>query len=116
MPGVPVQADPAEGGKALETDGMGSGAPPMVTENALSRGAHDCGHVVPPAILEDIRSALARSGYNRLLGVVAVNSGRTVVLRGTIPSYYLKQLAQTVVMAVPGVEGVRNELDVRVGG
>jgi osmotically-inducible protein OsmY len=36
-----------------------------------------------------------------------------VVLRGRVPSYYLKQVAQEVALAMPGVLQLRNELDVQ---
>ncbi|NUQ64461.1 MAG: BON domain-containing protein [Pirellulales bacterium] len=35
-----------------------------------------------------------------------------LVLRGRLPSYYLKQLAQTAVARLPGVEQVLNETEV----
>ncbi|MFO0800905.1 MAG: BON domain-containing protein [Gemmataceae bacterium] len=61
------------------------------------------------------RRELAKSGYTWLARVeVAVAAGR-VVLRGDVPSYYLKQLAQVTVLSVPGVPGVRNELRVSRG-
>lgn len=71
----------------------------------MAPGSMDLAHAV--------RDALARTGYGWLRQVVVEAAVGRVVLRGTVPSFYLKQLAQVTVMAVPGVELVRNEL--RVG-
>jgi osmotically-inducible protein OsmY len=38
--------------------------------------------------------------------------GGIVRLRGSIPSYYLKQLAQETARKVPGVRRIQNELEV----
>jgi osmotically-inducible protein OsmY len=37
---------------------------------------------------------------------------RRVLLRGQVPSYFLKQIAQAVALAVPGVRELRNDLEV----
>lgn len=65
-------------------------------------------------IVGAVRAALEKSGHSWLRRVVVTSEGGCVVLRGVVPSYYLKQLALMTVLAVPGVEEVRNEL--RVGG
>jgi osmotically-inducible protein OsmY len=66
----------------------------------------------PPLLADAVRSALNKTGYGWLQRVVVTTTGGAVVLRGTVPSFHLKQLAQVTVMAVPGVEVLRNELDV----
>jgi osmotically-inducible protein OsmY len=38
--------------------------------------------------------------------------GRLVILRGRVPSYYMKQLAQAAVLDVPGVHELRNDVQV----
>jgi len=38
--------------------------------------------------------------------------GETIVLMGRVPSYYLKQLLQEAVMAIPGVVNVDNQVRV----
>ena len=59
-----------------------------------------------------IEHALLATG-NRIFCAVRVSvRDRSVTLRGRVPSYYLKQLAQSVVLAAPGVRGLRNELAV----
>jgi osmotically-inducible protein OsmY len=44
------------------------------------------------------------------LGVSA--SDDFITLRGRVPSYYMKQVAQATALAVTGVRGLRNELEV----
>jgi osmotically-inducible protein OsmY len=48
----------------------------------------------------------------RLTDVVIMHEGKTVTLRGRLPSFYLKQLVQEAVRHVPGVQRVRNMIDV----
>lgn len=35
-----------------------------------------------------------------------------IVLRGSVPNYYMKQLAQAIALVVPGALNLRNELSV----
>jgi osmotically-inducible protein OsmY len=73
---------------------------------------------VPTPSAEDLRPdeaverALRATGYRPLRGIRVTVEGRLVILRGRVPSYYLKQVAQTTAMAVPGVVQVRNDLEV----
>jgi osmotically-inducible protein OsmY len=63
-------------------------------------------------LAERIERALRATGYAPLRGVqVTVHAG-LVVLRGRFPTYYLKQVAQTTVLAVPGAHQVRSDLEV----
>lgn len=55
---------------------------------------------------------LRRSGYLALRDVSCEVSGRVAWLRGRLPSYYLKQMAQAVVADVEGVQQVINLIDV----
>jgi osmotically-inducible protein OsmY len=64
------------------------------------------------ALADAVRSALHRTGHGWLQRVVVAIEGGSVVLRGKVPSFYLKQMAQAAVMAVPDVEVMRNELQV----
>jgi hypothetical protein len=48
----------------------------------------------------------------RLAGVRIENRGKTLFLSGRLPSFYLKQLVQEAVRHLPGVQHVRNEIDV----
>lgn len=57
-----------------------------------------------------IAGALLATGHRVLRGIAVTVRDRLVILRGHVPSYYLKQLAQSVVLAVPGTVELRNEL------
>ena len=48
----------------------------------------------------------------RMNDVAISHDGRTLVLTGRLPSFYLKQLVQEAVRHVPGVQHVRNLIDV----
>lgn len=48
----------------------------------------------------------------RVSDVVIEHRGRTLILTGRLPTFYLKQLVQEAVRHVPGVQHVRNMIDV----
>lgn len=63
-------------------------------------------------LAERIDSAILRNPYLAGHTVhIEMGPGR-VVLRGVVPSYYQKQIAQEVVRMVEGVERVDNQLQV----
>ena len=66
----------------------------------------------PGAVVAAARQALARTGHRWLERVEVVAEAGWLVLRGDVPSFYLKQLAQVTVLALPDVPGLRNELRV----
>jgi osmotically-inducible protein OsmY len=61
-------------------------------------------------------ASLQGSGYAALAFVGCRAHGDRVVLDGSVPTYHLKQLAQTVVQRVAGVGRVDNRLAVRRPG
>lgn len=61
----------------------------------------------------DVRSEPATSGYPGLRRVHCECYEGIVVLSGTVPSYFLKQVAQTLVGALEGVMHIENRLEVR---
>jgi hypothetical protein len=63
-----------------------------------------------PASLEQ---TLRSSPYWPLRQLVCHVDGERVTLRGTVPSYYLKQLAQTLAAKAVGVGRVESDIDVR---
>lgn len=65
---------------------------------------------VQRSLAEELEVALRQKGYSALRAVQLAIRGSMVVLRGTVPSYYLKQVAQATVLAHPEVETVQNEL------
>jgi osmotically-inducible protein OsmY len=72
----------------------------------------------PPRPAPDVRlknivtSELHASGYRPLIFVECYVHEGLVILSGSVPSFYLKQIAQTVVMKIDGVNGIENELRV----
>jgi hypothetical protein len=63
-------------------------------------------------IAEIAQAALRRSSYFELHDVTCDFFGGTLTLRGFVPSYHLKQLAQASVAEVPGVVEVDNCIEV----
>jgi osmotically-inducible protein OsmY len=63
-------------------------------------------------IAEIAEAALRRSSYFELHNVACDFSSGVLTLRGCVPSYHLKQLAQASVADVPGVIEVHNRVEV----
>lgn len=63
-------------------------------------------------LAERVERALSATGYGPLRDLAVTVHAGLVVLGGRAPSYYLKQVAQTTALSVPGVERVLNELEV----
>jgi osmotically-inducible protein OsmY len=63
-------------------------------------------------LAERVERALGATGYGPLRGIAVTVQARVVILAGRVPSYYLKQVAQTTALAVPGAHQVRNDLEV----
>jgi osmotically-inducible protein OsmY len=64
------------------------------------------------SLVERVKRALRVNGYGPLRCIEVAVQSRLVILRGRVPSYYLKQIAQTVALAVLGTHQVRNDLNV----
>lgn len=60
----------------------------------------------------DARQRLTRSGYPELGQLQCESDDDTLILHGSVSSYYLKQLAQTLVRPVEGVTVIVNRLRV----
>lgn len=63
-------------------------------------------------LAEKIDKAVRATGYLSLRGLNVIVVERLVVLRGKLPSYYMKQVVHAAVRAVLGVGEVRDELNV----
>jgi osmotically-inducible protein OsmY len=63
-------------------------------------------------IAEMAQAALRRSSYFELHDVSCDFSGGILTLRGCVPTYHLKQIAQASVADVPGVVEVHNRVEV----
>ena len=65
------------------------------------------------ALLHDaVIAALRSSGYRLLGNLECQVCGDLVILAGILPSFYLKQVAQTIAMSVDQVREVRNVVEV----
>jgi osmotically-inducible protein OsmY len=56
--------------------------------------------------------AVRTTGYAPLGSVEVAVHERLVILRGQVPSYHLKQVAQATALAVPGAKKARSDLEV----
>jgi osmotically-inducible protein OsmY len=84
------------------------------------------GRIVRPAPSGQIRrvgdlrdrivEALVNSGYAALSLVRCDVDNNRVILRGSVPSYHLKQLAQVHVLRIQGIGRLENHLEVRGRG
>ena len=63
-------------------------------------------------IAETARATLRRSAYFELRNLSCDFSGGVLTLTGRVPSYHLKQLAQTAVADLPGVVEIDNHVEV----
>lgn len=66
----------------------------------------------PPDVLAEVRRKLHESSYYFLRTVGCEFERGVLTLRGRVPSFYLKQLAQSLAARVAGVERVVNALEV----
>ncbi|WP_437201065.1 BON domain-containing protein [Planctomicrobium sp. SH664] len=57
-----------------------------------------------------IKRSLLATGRQPLSGLQVSTSAGVVTLQGTVPSYYMKQLAQQAAMDVPGVTRIDSQL------
>jgi hypothetical protein len=60
-----------------------------------------------------VRSSLVNSGYAALAFIGCDVDHNRVILRGSVPSYHLKQLAQVHALRVEGIGRLDNQLKVR---
>jgi osmotically-inducible protein OsmY len=63
-------------------------------------------------LAERVERALRATGYPPLRVVEVSVCGQLVVLRGRVPNYYMKQVAQAVATDVAGVRELRNDVEV----
>lgn len=72
-------------------------------------GHDDC---MDERILDQVRRALHHCGYEQLRRLRARCRHGCVVLHGSIPTYYLKQVAQEIIRTVSDVRSIANNLRV----
>lgn len=71
--------------------------------------------VLPTAdevLLALVYQALNSTGYQQLRNLHAYSHSGRVTLQGCLPTYYLKQVAQTVIRSVAGVRDIDNDVKV----
>jgi hypothetical protein len=64
----------------------------------------------------EVRRRLHSTGYHLLRLIESEYCNGTIVLRGRVPSYYLKQMAQSVLLTNPLVETIVNLIEVNEDG
>ena len=77
-----------------------------------SRPAADAPHTNNIRLVAAVSLALQTTGYSHLRKLIVLEVDGLIVLQGRVPSYHMKQVAQASVMAVPGVQGLCNDLEV----
>ncbi len=71
---------------------------------------------VPPpklSLVDRLRESFEQLGYPQLNAVECSSEGDELRLSGELNSFYLKQVAQSVAVKIPGVREVHNEIKVR---
>lgn len=63
-------------------------------------------------LASQVVNAFDQPNLSALESVRCVSDGSTVILRGEVPSMYLKQVATTLAIRVPGVQRVHNQIQV----
>jgi osmotically-inducible protein OsmY len=63
-------------------------------------------------LARQVERALHATGYGAVRNIEVTVQARVVTLAGRVSSYYLKQVAQTAALGVPGILRIRNELEV----
>lgn len=68
---------------------------------------------VPEITLEDkVRISFERLGYPQLNAIELTADGDIMLMTGKLNSFYLKQIAQTVAIKIPGIRSVENQIEV----
>ena len=70
------------------------------------------GYGLSDDVTEAARCLLQKSPYGIVRGVSCEYDGGVLVLKGRLPSYYHKQVAQEAVVDLHGVQQVHNEIEV----
>jgi hypothetical protein len=85
---------------------LSSGNAPSITEAPKPH------HVTDTAVQEWAAGRLRTAPYSALQNLSCRYQDGTLVLRGQLASYYLKQLAQAIVAQVAGIERIENHIEV----
>lgn len=66
-------------------------------------------------LVQDIALALRRTGYLELFDIDVTVDGHDVLLRGCVPSYFMKQKAEFVTRSLPNVGTLKSDIEVTRG-
>lgn len=66
-------------------------------------------------IVDSAHRALRASGYGQLIKLKALCEHGRVTLQGCVPTYYLKQVAQSVLNSIDGIRNIDNDVKVITG-
>ena len=64
------------------------------------------------SLRETVIQGLRRSGYSSLSNITIEVAGGVVAVLGGVPSFFLKQMAQTIILRIGQVKAIRNNLNV----
>jgi hypothetical protein len=87
---------------------------PASPQNEAPRPTSPAANITPPGqrLAERVDQALRATGYPQLRYVEILVRDGVVTLRGHVPSFYLKLIAQESTGTVPGIQDLANELEV----
>ena len=68
--------------------------------------------VADTQLADDLHHAFCRTGYAPLRHIGVDHHDGHVRLEGRVPTYFLKQLAQSLASSFPGVRQIHNEIEV----
>lgn len=77
------------------------------TDRTSRNAAHD--HRIVDAAYRAFRA----SGYGQLLGLSVYCDDGRVTLQGRLPTFYLKQVAQSVLRSIDGIRDIDNDIKVQ---
>jgi hypothetical protein len=80
--------------------------------NPIRPGAASLPSASTREVVEMAETGLRKSPYLALSKISCEFHDGILTLRGCLPRYYLKQIAQEVVAVVPGVEHVANQIEI----
>jgi osmotically-inducible protein OsmY len=80
--------------------------------SAVDYGSHEVFELDDGQIRAAVTAALGSAQYTALRSLKCLVSDGVAEITGTVPSFYLKQLAQAAVLQLPGVRIVRNLVEV----
>lgn len=63
-------------------------------------------------LIRRIERTLQQSGYPELQNLEIIQGHDRILLYGRVRTYFLKQLAQSLILALPDVTAVENQMDV----